>query len=144
MAEPLRSDRPPSPASSEVTLGQRLTSALVDVIFFAVVWSLARERVIEGQAVVGLLSMYAGARFGIAHGKQQTVIALSRQRDDHWGGGGGGGGISSSSTPAVRPIEPHDSRVDRPFDPRHRRLALAVATSSPLLALLVRMFGGAR
>jgi hypothetical protein len=116
---------------ADVSLGQRVTSAIVDVVFFAVVWSLARSRVVEGQAVVGLLSMYAGARFGIAHGKQQTIVAMARHNDRDPPGGSG----SSQEMPAVRVPPRRDPRVDEPWSKRD------IAAASPLIAVL-RTIGG--
>lgn len=137
MSDPT-SDRDPRPRSTppapDTTLGQRVTSALVDVVFFAVVWSLAREHVVEGQAVVGLLSSYAAWRFGIAHGKQQTIVAMSRQHDRD-GGGPGAPPPSIPRPPRDPRVEP-DHRTDRPWS---RRLALV--EQSPLLSML-RTIGG--
>ncbi len=142
--------------------GQRFMSALVDCVFFVVVAILGRERVISGDAVVGILSGYASARFGIAYGKQQTVVAQTMRdnRSEPPPGGGGGTGISGDRYPAVIgdrynpalqpqrvpsrntpspperntpvPREDPPERTDRPFDRRSRRWS----STSPLLNMI--------
>jgi hypothetical protein len=69
---------------------QSLTSMLVDVIFFVVVLCFGKWHVISSDALASLLSAYAGGRFGVAFGKQQTALASSMATS------------SSQQMPAVR------------------------------------------
>ena len=81
--------------------GQSYRSALVDVVYFAIVGVLGWHHSLSEPVLAALLGVYSAHRFGVAMGKQQAVVALSSPPRD---GGQGGGGLtlrpppSSSST----------------------------------------------
>lgn len=96
---------------------------VTDAIFFFVVWSLGRSHVLEGQAVVALLSSYAGARFGMQLGRAQERRAHGGPSDPP---PAGSGEIPSVRLPPATRIDRIDPRVDRPWD-RSRRSAVPFA-----------------
>lgn len=105
---PYRSSPPQSyPPSFDV--GQRITSAFVDVVFFCVVGALGWQKVLSEPTLAVLFGSYASYRFGIAAGKQQTLVAFSR-------GDGSGTGGSGKYPQASAPRVPHDPRVDPPWE----------------------------
>jgi hypothetical protein len=79
---------------------QRIASALVDFLFFVVVGLFGIKHVVGGEALVGLLSSYASARFGIAYGKLSQT-----GRSD--GGPPSGSGLHHAVRPPPLPRDEH-------------------------------------
>lgn len=89
------------------TPGQRLLASLVDIAFFTLVGVLAVHRVLDQQAILPILLLYARDRFAVAQSKQtMSMIAGSgpsnRPPDDGATGGGGGSG-RMAAVPAPTP-----------------------------------------
>lgn len=128
------------PGSVDASIGQRAMSAVVDVAFFVVVGVLGFTRVLSEPLLGALLGSYASARFGIAYGKQQTVVALASQQDRRQGGDGGGtggsGGYGQVREPSDRPAPPprvRDNRIDEPYK-RRDGAPLPIPSTSPIVS----------
>ena len=78
------------------TVGQRIESAIVDVIFLGLIGYLAAHHVLSEAVIAGIFGTYAAGRFGIKAGKQQAAI-LARVT----AGGGGDGSNGPPSAPGA-------------------------------------------
>jgi hypothetical protein len=97
--------------------GQRWHSTLVDLAFFATVCLLGFKLVLHETVLATLLGMYAAGRFGVAHGKQQAVIALSGGGNSNPPGPPGSGSsgehrlnLSQSPPPPSKKVDPRTMR----------------------------------
>src|SRR5512147_744560 len=71
--------------------GQRIGSVVVDIAYFVTLILLAKWKVLEGQAIVGLLGVYGGGRVGVGMRKQEAKAAALSS------------GVSSDRMRAVEP-----------------------------------------
>lgn len=102
--------------------GQRWHSTVVDLAFFVTVCLLGFRQVLHETVLATLLGMYAAGRFGVAHGKQQAVIALSGSGSGSvpptGSGGSGGSGASGEHRLHLPPQESSLTSTSKKVDPR--------------------------
>lgn len=107
------------PASGAPSSGQSSRSAFVDVVYFLVIGLLGYARMLSEPTLAVLLGSYSSYRFGVAQGKQQLMIALSKDASSS-------SSSSSQNLPAQRPpmtpppLPREEPREDRPWQPPTR------------------------
>jgi len=112
------------------TVGQKITTAIVDITFFLVVGFLGVQKVLESPSLFAILIIYSKGRFDVARDKQTAQIISNNSN----GPGGGGSGTGSSGSmravdPNMQSHSPHNLNIPKskfaPPIPRDKKGILA-------------------
>lgn len=117
--------------------GQRLISASVDMVFFAVIGLLGYAGKLSEPTLAVLFTAYASQRFGVAMGKQQAAQRAFYDNNGNSGPPTSGTSGSMRATIEVGDQKPATRRYGNPI-PRTdetRRVSFASEPESPILVI---------